>query len=95
MDNPIYTLSQVAIFLCILYLMFIKEFVKKKGANLADKQDIEDITEKIEQVKNQFTQENEHLKANLQFLINNQLQNSNEERNAIMMFTMLTANGLI
>lgn len=66
--------------------MFFKEYIKRKGTNLADKQDIEDITQKIEQIKNHFTQENEFLKSNLQFIINNQLQNSNEERNAIINF---------
>jgi hypothetical protein len=86
MAVTIYIISQSIFFVCILYLMFFKEYIKRKGTNLADKQDIEGITQKIEQVKNQFTQENEFLKSNLQFIINNQLQNSNEERNAIINF---------
>jgi hypothetical protein len=76
----------IILFGCIIYLMFFKEYIKKKGSNLADKQDIEGITEQIELVKKEFTQENEFLKANLQFIINNQLQQSNEERNAIINF---------
>ncbi len=87
MDNTtLYIISQILLFGCVTYLMFFKEYIKKKGTNLADKQDIEGITQKIEQVKDQFTKENEFLKANLQFIINNQLQHSNEERNAIMTF---------
>lgn len=71
---------------CIVYLMFFKDYIKKKGSNLADKQDIAEITKQIELVKKEFIQENEFLKANLQFIINNQLQQSNEERNAIINF---------
>lgn len=79
-------LSQAVIFGCMAYLIFFKEYAKRKGSNLADKQDIEEITQKIEQVKNQFTQETEFLKSNLQFIITNQLQYTNEERNAIINF---------
>jgi hypothetical protein len=65
---------------------FLMDFAKKKGSNLADKQDVAFLTREIEGVKNGFTADNEHLKANLQMVINNQLQHSNEERNAIISF---------
>lgn len=76
----------VILFVCMAYLMFFKDYIKKKGSNLADKQDIAAITHQIEIVKKEFTHENERLKANLQFFINIQLQQSNEERNAIITF---------
>lgn len=88
MSDTFYILaSQVVLYGCMIYLIFFKEYIKRKGSNLADKEDIEGITQKIEQVKNQFTQENEFLKSNLQFIITNQLQNTNEERNAIIKFS--------
>jgi len=86
MESIIQIGVDIILFLCLIYLMFFKEYIKKKGSNLADKQDIADITKQIELVKREFTQENEILKANLQFVINNQLQQSNEERNAIINF---------
>lgn len=86
METLIHIGIDVILFGCMTYLMFFKDYIKKKGSNLADKQDIADITEQIELVKKEFTQENEFLKANLQFIINNQLQQSNEERNAIINF---------
>jgi hypothetical protein len=86
MESIIQIGVDIILFVCLLYLMFFKEYIKKKGGNLADKQDIADITKHIELVKKEFTQENEILKANLQFVINNQLQQSNEERNAIINF---------
>ena len=81
-----YLIPQVVTFLFMLFLLGSREYSKKKGANLADKEDMAAITNKIEEVKNQFTKENEFLKANLQFVINNQLQTSNEGRNAIISF---------
>lgn len=77
---------QIILLICIIYIMFFKDYIKRKGSNLADKQDIANITQKVELVKNEFTRENEFLKANLQFIISNQLQQSNEERNAIINF---------
>lgn len=86
MNDTVYILLQLGLYACMAYLIFFKEYIKRKGTNLADKQDIEEITKKIELVKRQFTEENEFLKSNLQFIISNQLQYTNEERNAIINF---------
>lgn len=86
METTIQIALNVILFGCMAYLIFFKDYIKKKGINLADKQDIADITKQIEMVKKEFNQENEHLKANLQFIISNQIQHSNEERNAIINF---------
>ncbi len=69
-----------------LYLIFFKDYLKKKGSNLADKEDISEITEKIELVKNIFTKESEILKKDLQVVANKEIRNFNEERNAILNF---------
>jgi hypothetical protein len=86
MSDTFHILLDLGLYVCMGYLIFSKEYLKKKGANLADKQDIEDITSKIEQVKSQFVQENEILKSNLQLITKNQLQYTNEERNALVNF---------
>ncbi|MCU0439478.1 MAG: hypothetical protein MUC49_16415 [Raineya sp.] len=57
-----------------------------KGKNLADKQDIAEITKKTEEVKIAFTKEIEKLKANLLLSNNIQFGLFNEERNAIVDF---------
>lgn len=68
------------------YLIFFKDYLKKKGSNLADKEDISEITEKIELVKNIFTKESEILKKDLHVVANKEIRNFNEERNAILNF---------
>jgi hypothetical protein len=70
----------------LLYLVFTKGYLRQKGRNLADKQDIADITRKVEEVKIEFSQKNEQLKTNLQFILSNQLQYFNEERIALIAF---------
>lgn len=45
-------------FLLTLYAIFFKEYFKEKGKNLATKEDIESITEKIEVVKNELSYKN-------------------------------------
>lgn len=72
--------------LLLAWLTFFKSYFDKKGSNLADKQDIAEITQKIEGVKQEFSDKNELLKANLQHIISNQIQHSNEQRNAIIGF---------
>jgi hypothetical protein len=54
------------IFLVSQYLIY---YFREKGKNLATKEDVEEITDKIEAVKNQYTVEIEKLKADLQLAI--------------------------
>ena len=50
-----------------LYLAFFKSYFTEKGKNVATKEDIEEITAKVETIKTQFIRETEQLKINLQF----------------------------
>jgi hypothetical protein len=51
---------------------FIGAYLKKKGENLATKEDIEIITEKIEKIRSQYSEQLETVKASLQ--LSNQLK---------------------
>ena len=73
----------------ISYFLFkdhLQKYLEQKGKNLADKEDIQSITNLVEEVKKRFTKENEFLKANLAVLSNTQLNLVNEERNSILDF---------
>jgi len=50
-----------------LYLAFFKSYFSEKGKNLATKEDIGDITSKVEKIKNEFIKETERLKIDLQY----------------------------
>ena len=52
--------------ICGLYLIFLKSYFKEKGKNLATFEDIESITEKVENVKKDFNIKLEGLKSELQ-----------------------------
>ena len=66
------------------FLVLIVSYLKNKGKNLADKEDIQKITALVEEVKTDFIKETEFLKANLNILTNTQLNLISEERNAII-----------
>ena len=57
-----------------LYLVLLKGFFSEKGKNLATKQDIQEITEKIESVKLEYSKKSEQNKYELD--MNNQLFNA-------------------
>jgi hypothetical protein len=91
--------------LFILYFVIknlLPGYFKRKGKNLATKEDISEITELVETVKHSFTEETEKLKANLKLLTNVQVGLASEERNAIInvnesffsWFNALTDSGL-
>lgn len=58
---------QVALLLLGLYIVFLKSYFTEKGKNLATKEDIEDITKKVESIRTEFIKETEKLKIDLQF----------------------------
>ncbi|MDI5950272.1 hypothetical protein [Flavobacterium yafengii] len=80
------TIILLIAFLILYFLIknMLPSYFGEKGKNLATKQDITDITEKVESVKQIFTAQNEKLKFNLQFLTSSQLGLYQEERNAII-----------
>ena len=69
-----------------LYLALFKSYFKEKGKNLATSEDIEDLTLKVESVKQQFIEKNANIKAKLDLLTNLQISHKNDERLAIIEF---------
>lgn len=84
--NDLFSLL-IIVGLFILYFLIknlLPSYFSEKGKNLATKEDITDITRLVEGVKQTFTTETEHLKANLQMLTNLQVGLASEERNSII-----------
>ena len=65
---------------------YLPNYFNEKGKLLAQKEDIEEITEKIEGIKIEFTKETEYLKIELQKLLNFEISHRTEERNSIINF---------
>jgi hypothetical protein len=80
-------ITAILIFLGGLWLKnFLPNYFNEKGKLLAQKEDIQEITEKIEGVKSEFTKETEFLKVELQKLLNFEVSHRTEERNSIINF---------
>jgi hypothetical protein len=69
-----------------LYLAFFKSYFQEKGKNLATSEDIEELTTKVEKVKQQFLEKNASIKAKLDLLTNLQINHKNDERLALVNF---------
>jgi len=67
-------------------ISFLTNFINQKGKNLADKGDIEKLTEIVEDVKSRFNKENEHLKASLSILVDKKNKSFTQEQQAIIAF---------
>lgn len=76
-DLAILALMQIGVIIANSYL-------KQKGRNYADKEDIKALTNSIEEVKSDFNNKAELLKANLQFSTNKKTSTFDEQRNAIV-----------
>jgi hypothetical protein len=70
----------------LIFKNFIPSYFNQRAKNLADKQDIGDITKEIESVKEVFTEKTELLKTDLKLALNYQIEHRNEERRAIIEF---------
>lgn len=80
-------ITALLLFIAGLWLKnYLPNYFKEKGKLLAQKEDIAEITEKIESVKKEFAHETELLKVDLQRLLNFQVSHRSEERNAIINF---------
>src|ERR1700752_1622843 len=66
------------------YLAFGKSYFTEKGKNLATKEDIEDITKKVEGIKTEFIKETEKLKTDLQFEHHIKVSFNTDMKNAII-----------
>ena len=77
---------EIILILIGLYLAMFKSYFQEKGKNIATSQDIEDLTLKVESVKQQFLEKNANLKAKLDLLTNLQISHKTEERLALIDF---------
>lgn len=67
-------------------IQYIIAYYKEKGKNLAQKEDIVEITNKIKETETRFTKQTEQLKSQLSILTNVQSEISTTERNVILDF---------
>lgn len=84
MNNPYFLASLILI--GQFATAFLVNFLNQKGKNLADKGDIEKLTEIVEEVRNRFSSENEHLKAGLSILVDKRTKSFTQEQQAIITF---------
>lgn len=77
---------QILLILIGFYLAFFKSYFTEKGKNIATSEDIEDLTTKIESVKQKFIEKNSVLKSKLDLLTNLQIGHKNDERSALIQF---------
>lgn len=73
-------------------LVYISNYAKKKAENLADKSDLEEMTEVVESVKKKYSDESEILKAHLQVLTSKETEMFSEEKRALIEFYVETNN---
>ena len=83
MTDFVIILLQIIVGLLAAYLLY---YAKQKGKNQADKQDLQKLTEIVEEVKQKNSEELELLKTNLSLLSNRHLQIFSEEKDAIVKF---------
>lgn len=69
-----------------LYLALFKSYFQEKGKNIATSEDIEELTHKVESVKQNFMEKNAGFQAKLDLLTNLQTSHKNDERNALIDF---------
>lgn len=77
---------QIFLIIIGLYLALFKSYFTEKGKNIATNEDIEELTNKIESVKQKFLEKNASLKSKLDLLTNLQIGHKNDERNALTAF---------
>lgn len=70
-----------------LYSIHLKQYFSQKGKNLADKEDLEDLTRIVEQVRGEFQRENEMLKASLNIISNKRNVIFSEQKQSIIDFS--------
>ncbi|HXU28157.1 MAG TPA: hypothetical protein VN698_13080 [Bacteroidia bacterium] len=75
---------EILLFILGLYLAFFKSYFQEKGKNLATKEDIEEITTKVEGIKTEFIKETEKLKTDLQFENHVKVSINTDTKNSIV-----------
>jgi hypothetical protein len=77
---------ELLILIAAVYLAFFKSYLTEKGKQAALKSDLDEITDTVESIKNEFIKEQELLKTDLQRILNNEVSYRSEERDAILKF---------
>ena len=80
------SLIQILLLIAAIYLAFFKSYLTEKGKSAALKEDIQELTREVETVKDEFTREQEILKTDLQWILNNEISYRSEERTALINF---------
>lgn len=87
MSNEIFFIIIILLQLIIgLLTAYLTNYVNQKGKNWADKEDMKELTETVEEVKQKFQKDNEFLKAELNLLTNRKSQVFSEEKESIILF---------
>lgn len=68
------------------YILYFKTYFKEKGKNLAQKEDIRDLTSIVEDVRHDYSKDIESLKADLSLLITKRSAVFEEEKLSIIQF---------
>lgn len=74
------------IILSVLAKVYLPSYLKKKGENLATKEDIGQITREIEKARSQYTSELERLKADLKLVIEQRTRLQEKSHEALVEF---------
>lgn len=70
----------IYIILIAIFKNYIPSYLKQKGTNLAQKEDIAEITNKVEEIKQQYIHQQEKIKAELGIIISQKNAINNEAR---------------
>lgn len=70
----------IYIILIAIFKNYIPSYLKQKGTNLAQKEDIAEITNKVEEIKQQYIHQQEKIKAELGIIISQKNAINDEAR---------------
>jgi hypothetical protein len=85
----IYSIIELTIIIVglILFFMiknFLPSYLNEKGKNLATKEDVDEITKRVEKIKSEFVKDIEHIKADLSYINQSKFSIKAAERDALI-----------
>lgn len=87
--NTLEIIELLVLILILIIVVIIKfsvpSYLKQKGKNLADKEDISELTKKVEAIKSDFSKKIEYLKTDLNFINQNKISVKSLEREALLL----------
>ena len=78
------TILSVGLILFFTIKNFLPSYFNEKGKNLATKEDVEEITKKVEKIKSEFVKDIEFIKADLNYINQNKFSIKVAERDALI-----------